>query len=307
MKATYENQVRLLLAVLPFVAAERCFALKGGTAINLFERDLPRLSVDIDLTYVGFESRDLALATIKAALERIAANIERALPNTHARMVHQSEAGLDVKLHIQRHRTQIKIEVNPTLRGIAFPVRDMTCAKRVQELFETFVRVPVVSSGELFGGKICAALDRQHPRDLFDVSLLLADQGLTPDVRLGMIVALVSHNRPLDELLRPRVKDRTQAFSGEFAGMTFIPFSYDEHLETLSALVAEIHKTLTETDRRFLISFEEGNPDWSLLAAADASRLVGPAWKLENLRRLSADNPAKHSDGIARLKSALAS
>jgi predicted nucleotidyltransferase component of viral defense system len=307
MKAIYENQVRLLLAVLPFVAAERCFALKGGTAINLFERDLPRLSVDIDLTYVGFESRDLALATIKAALERIAANIERAMPNTHARLVHQSEGSLDVKLHIQRHRTQIKIEVNPTLRGIAFPVRDMTCSKRVQELFETFVRVPVVSNGELFGGKICAALDRQHPRDLFDVSLLLSDQGLTPDIRIGMIVALVSHNRPLDELLRPRAKDRTQAFSGEFAGMTFIPFTYDEHLETLSALVAEIHKTLSETNRRFLISFEEANPDWSLLAAPDAARLVGPAWKLENLKKLSADNPAKHSDGIARLKSVLAS
>lgn len=167
MKPVYEDQVRLLLAVLPFVAAEGCFALKGGTAINLFERDLPRLSVDIDLTYVGLETREDALTIIRDALSRIATNIERTLPNTRARLVHQVDAGLDVKLHIQRHRTQIKIEVNPTLRGIAFPVRDMVCSKSVQERFETFVRVPVASKGELFGGKICAALDRQHPRDLF--------------------------------------------------------------------------------------------------------------------------------------------
>ena len=305
MRPVYEDQVRLLLAVLPFVAAERCFALKGGTAINLFERDLPRLSVDIDLTYVGLEGREDALAIIRDALSRINTNIERTLPNTRARLVHQVDAGLDVKLHIQRHRTQIKIEVNPTLRGIASPVRDMVCSKSVQERFETFVRVPVVSKGELFGGKICAALDRQHPRDLFDVSLLLADGGLTPEIRMGMILGLVSHNRPLDELLRPNLKDRTQAFNGEFEGMTFSPFSYDQHVATLRALVAEIHATLTEADRQFLISFHEGEPDWTILGNQDAAQLPAPAWKLENLKRLRLENQKKHAEGLARLKGIL--
>jgi predicted nucleotidyltransferase component of viral defense system len=305
LKTVYEDQVRLLLAVLPFVAAERCFALKGGTAINLFERDLPRLSVDIDLTFVGFEGREEAFAIIRDALGRIAINIERALPNTHARLVHQVDSGLEVKLHVQRYRTQIKIEVNPTLRGIAFPARDMACSKSVQERFETFVRMPVVSQGELFGGKICAALDRQHPRDLFDVSLLLSDNGMTPDIRMGAILGLVSHNRPLDELLRPNLKDRTQAFNGEFEGMTFSPFSYEEHVATLHTLVAEIHTTLMDTDRQFLISFQEGEPDWTLLGNQDATQLPAPAWKLENLKKLRLENPKKHAEGLARLKGIL--
>lgn len=51
MNDKYNHQVRLLLAVLPEIAKEHCFALHGGTAINLFIRNMPRLSVDIDLTY----------------------------------------------------------------------------------------------------------------------------------------------------------------------------------------------------------------------------------------------------------------
>jgi predicted nucleotidyltransferase component of viral defense system len=49
----YYKQVELMLKIIPLVAAERCFALKGGTAINLFVRDMPRFSVDIDLTYLA--------------------------------------------------------------------------------------------------------------------------------------------------------------------------------------------------------------------------------------------------------------
>lgn len=51
----YRAQMDLLLQVLPLVAKEESFALKGGTAINLFVRDMPRLSVDIDLTWLPFD------------------------------------------------------------------------------------------------------------------------------------------------------------------------------------------------------------------------------------------------------------
>ena len=57
----YFKQAQLMLRVIPHVAAETCFALKGGTAINLFLRDMPRLSVDIDLTYLPLEPRPLAV------------------------------------------------------------------------------------------------------------------------------------------------------------------------------------------------------------------------------------------------------
>ena len=68
----YRRQVTLLVRVLPFVAAETCFALKGGTAINLFVRNMPRVSVDIDLTYLPVADRGTSLRAIDAAMKRIA-------------------------------------------------------------------------------------------------------------------------------------------------------------------------------------------------------------------------------------------
>lgn len=77
---TYRQQVALLIRVLPFVAKERAFALKGGTAINLFVRDMPRLSVDIDLTYLPIQDRATSLAAINAAMQGIKERIERGIP-----------------------------------------------------------------------------------------------------------------------------------------------------------------------------------------------------------------------------------
>ena len=81
MKETpYFKQAQLMLRVMPHVAAEECFALKGGTAIKFYVRDMPRLSVDIDLTYLPLEPRDKSLANIGVALHRIAAAIRKTVP-----------------------------------------------------------------------------------------------------------------------------------------------------------------------------------------------------------------------------------
>src|SRR5260370_18206595 len=79
---TYRKQVALLVRTLPLIAEEACFALKGGTAINLFIRDMPRLSVDIDLTYVPLQPYDTSLAAIDAAMGRIAARIKSGIPGS---------------------------------------------------------------------------------------------------------------------------------------------------------------------------------------------------------------------------------
>ena len=160
----YKEQVRLLLDVLPQVAKEECFALHGGTAINLFVRDMPRLSVDIDLTYLTIEDRPTTLENISAALIRIKNSIEQALPNIQIQ--HKEEIG---KLLVAQQRTDIKLEVNLVGRGtIQAPTRMMLCDK-AQEIYDLSAVINVVPIGQLYGGKICAALDRQHPRDLFDV------------------------------------------------------------------------------------------------------------------------------------------
>lgn len=300
MSDSYLEQVRLLLRVLPLVAQEEIFALKGGTAINLFERNLPRLSVDIDLTYVPFDERAIALGNIEAALGRIKTKIEKSFEGVTVTKVQQGD-GTEAKLHCQYQRTHIKIEVNTIMRGHIFAPRMMACTNKVQEQFEAFAEITVVSKGELYGGKICAALDRQHPRDLFDVKHLLDDEGLTPDIKQGMIAGLLSHPRPISEVLFPTFKDQRAIFDAQFAGMAFDPFSYDDYEATRLRLNDAVQSALTANDKAFLLSFKAGKPDWSLIDIPDLSRLPAVQWKLANIGKLKSGNAAKHSAMLATL------
>jgi predicted nucleotidyltransferase component of viral defense system len=301
----YRDQVKLLLEILPLVALEPVFALKGGTAINLFEWDLPRLSVDIDLTYLPIEDRRTSLDAIAQALGRIKDRITASRRKTHAKVVKQGD-DMEVKLLCQRGETRIKIEVNPVLRGHLLPVRTMSSSAKVEQEFDGFAAMTVLSHGELFGGKLCAALDRQHPRDLFDVRQLLDREGLCEDVRYGMIAGLVSHNRPIGELIRPRRKDQSATIKAQFEGMPFHPFTYADHEATFDQLVTIIHKNLTDADRRFLHSFEAGEPDWSLFPLAGLEALPGANWKLQNILRLRSDDPARHAHCLENLAAAFA-
>lgn len=305
MNEAYRAQVRLMIDLLPLVAEEAVFALKGGTAINFFVRDMPRLSVDIDLTYVPDSDRASALAGIAAGLGRIKARAEGLLPGARLSLVPQGD-DLEVKMHCQRGRARVKIEVNPLQRGSLWPVRTLACSDAVQDAFESFVEVPVVSHADLFGGKVAAALDRQHPRDLFDVRHLLDVEGLGSDVRAGLLVSLIGHRRPIVELLAPEARDQRQTFAGEFSGMTLLPFDYAVHEATFTELTGLVNASLTEAEQAFLLGFEAGDPDWGLFPVAGADRLPAPRWKLLNIQRLRSANPAKHAAGLEALRRVLA-
>ncbi|MGN6435360.1 MAG: nucleotidyl transferase AbiEii/AbiGii toxin family protein [Agriterribacter sp.] len=149
MEKVYRQQVALLLTVLPEVAKEKCFALHGGTAINLFVRDMPRLSVDIDLTYLPIEDRDTSIKHIAEALERIKSNIRKVVPNV--RITPRLDAG---KLQISANKVDIKIEVNLVNRGALTEPKEIPLCEKAQNEFEAFCSIPVVSIGQLFGGKI---------------------------------------------------------------------------------------------------------------------------------------------------------
>lgn len=220
-KSKFYLQVVLLLDVQPYVAKESCFALKDGTAINLFVRNLPRLSVDIDLTYLGNEPREEALTKTEEALHRIKSDIEK---HIGAKVVSSSKESqtTDIKLFINRNGMQIKIEANPVLRGVVYPTREMSLQNKVSEEFEKDLEIQVSSLADLFGGKIAAALDRQHPRDLFDVKLLLENEGLSNEIITGFLVYLVCHKRPPNELLKPTLLDPIALFNSDFKGMTNI-------------------------------------------------------------------------------------
>ena len=300
----YRAQVDLLLQALPHVAKEEVFALKGGSAINLFVRNLPRLSVDIDLTYLPFDDRKTALSNISDALGRIKKRLEASIKGINVIPTPLNQ-GEDVKLNCQLKNAQIKIEVNTTTRGHIFPVRLLQVNENVQDEFGKFAAINVVSHAELFGGKICAALDRQHPRDLFDVKLLLENEAYTSDIKIGFMVALLSHMRSMSELIQPHLLDQQSAFEKQFAGMSLIPFTYADYETTRTQLIHTINSNWTETDKNFLLSFKKGSPDWELFPIPVLKDLPAIKWKLENINKLIRDNPKKHEELFDKLNATL--
>ena len=287
---SYRNQVALLVRALPAVAAERCFALKGGTAINLFVRDLPRLSVDIDLTYLPVQPRADSLAAIDAAMTRIATAIRKSING--AQVNEQRVDGKIIKLVIRATGAQIKIEVTPVLRGCVYEPTDRSVTPAVEAAFG-FAEIQVVSFADLYAGKIVAALDRQHPRDLFDVRDLLANEGITPELRRAFIAYLISHNRPMAEVLAPRIKVLDDEYARGFVGMTTEPVDLAELEKARADLIAAVVGDMPQDHRRFLVGFEKGEPDWQLLGLEGVKDLPAVLWRQRNLDSLGKDERAK--------------
>lgn len=283
---TYRAQVQLLVDVMPMVAAETDFALKGGTAINLFVRDMPRLSVDIDLTYLPVAPRPESLAAIDIAMKRLAAAIRDRLRQARVIEVMNPREQIVTKLTVQRPGAQIKIEVTPVLRGCVFAPEVRAVMPRVEDEFG-FAEMPVVSFADLYAGKIVAALDRQHPRDLFDVRELLAHEGISDELRQAFLIYLISHDRPISEVIVPRRKDIAREFAQGFEGMTDEPVALDDLLAAREELIATMAGGMPEAHRRFLLGFKAGEPDWALLGVPGAADLPAVRWKQMNLDKLS--------------------
>jgi predicted nucleotidyltransferase component of viral defense system len=288
----YQHQVALLIETIPFVAEEPQFALKGGTAINLFFRDMPRLSVDIDLTYLPVAPRPESLAAINAAMRRVAESIRKGLRGARVTEVINAREKIVTKLTIQRGDAQIKIEVTPVLRGCVFEPEIRSVSPSVEKTFG-YAQMQVVSFADLYAGKIVAALDRQHPRDLFDVRDLLANEGISDDLRKAFVVYLISHDRPISEVIVPRRKDIAQEFAHGFEGMTAEAVALKDLLEAREALIAAVSGDMPDTHKEFLLGFKRGQPDWSLLGVPGAADLPAVRWKQINLDKLSIDHRAK--------------
>jgi predicted nucleotidyltransferase component of viral defense system len=300
---SYLNQAGLLLQVIPHIATEKTLALKGGTAINLFLRNMPRLSVDIDLTYLPFDNRETALTNISGSLGKIRERITKSIPGTS--VSNHTVEGNDIKLLVQSKNAQIKIEVNTITRGHLHPVRLLQVNDEVQDRFKKFAAIQVVSDAELYGGKICAALDRQHPRDLFDVYLLFQESGYNEDVKNGFIQALVSHMRTMNEVLEPHLLDQRSAFEKQFQGMTDTAFTYEAFEATRENLINIVNSSLSDKDRSFLLTFKRGDPDWDLFPVAGLKDMPAVQWKLMNIQNLKRSNPDKHTELIHKLESLL--
>jgi predicted nucleotidyltransferase component of viral defense system len=293
------RQAELLLRVLPFVNEEEIFALKGGTAINFFLRDLPRLSVDIDLTYLPVNDRETALNDIDKALLRISEKVEKKIAGV--RVFPKKDHHLDILagLLIRRGDATVKIEPNPVLRGSVFPTKTRTLCQRAQDFFELSIEARTLSFEDLYGGKACAALDRQHPRDLFDIDMLFKNEGLPEKVRKAFIVYLVSHSRPMVEILNPQWGDLRPVFEREFQGMVVEPVTPEELRTIGEQLVSKLRKEMTQEERQFIVSVKEGKPQWNLLGVPGIENLPAVQWKLLNIGRMT---HGKHREALRKLR-----
>jgi predicted nucleotidyltransferase component of viral defense system len=298
----YFKQAQLMLRVMPHVAAEECFALKGGTAINLYVRDMPRLSVDIDLTYLPLEPRDMALANIGEALQRIATAIRKTVPGATVQETRTRGAEHVSKLAVRTAEATIKIEPNLVLRGSVFLPVERELSEQAELLFEASATASTLAVADLYGGKLCAALDRQHPRDIFDVKILMENEGITDEIRTAFIIYLASHDRPMSELLEPNLKDFRQLFEQEFAGMTDEDVEHDELVAVRDRLIETIRNTLTENEKKFLLSIKQGEPNWDLLPVAGIDQLPAIQWKLVNIRKMG---KKKQKESLQKLQAAL--
>lgn len=300
MKDTlYYGQAELVLDVLPFIDREEVFALKGGTALNYFVRDLPRLSVDVDLTYLPLTDREHALVDISAKLVRISETIKRAFSVITTTSTFSSGSHYVKSLIVKRKDATIKIEPNLVIRGSVYPSETLSLCQKAEELFERAIDIRSVSLADLYGGKICAALDRQHPRDLFDIKLLLENEGLTNKIRKAFIVYLISHARPIVEILNPNLKNLTSSFDLEFKGMTTQSVTLDELTSVRANLIKLLRQSLTLREREFIVSVKNKNPNWELLGIDHIEDLPAVKWKLLNINRMDLK---KHKQALQRLR-----
>ncbi len=291
MNRTYVQTVNLLLDIAPTVFQTPRFAIKGGTALNLFVQDLPRLSVDIDVVFIDHQTeRETALEEIAQELQRIEGATAEMGYESRTRKVH---GGDEVKLDIFSAEAEVKVEVNYVFRGTVLPVQTRSLSKNTQAQFSKNIQIRVLSPSELYGSKLVAAMDRQHPRDLFDVLKMYESHGLTQEILDCFVVYLAGHNRPVHEVLFSNPQPMEETFKNEFVGMTSEPINLDDLLNTQKRLMTELPQALTPNHKNFLLSLVQAATDWSLMPFNHLQNMPAIKWKLKNLNYLKSKNPKK--------------
>lgn len=295
MNDIYRKQVTLLIRIMPSVYRIKDFAVHGGTAINLFHKNMPRYSVDIDLTYIPIQNREESLNTINNHLEELKSYIEKSIPGI--KVIPKYNVW---KLQCTLDGATVKIEVNGTKRGLIGKAVNMMLCDRAQQEFNMACKARTVSFSQLYGGKIAAALSRQHPRDLFDCKYMEMDS--FEDVKDGFMLCLLGSDKPVIESLQPNLIDQSDALEKQFNGMSDVEFGYSDYEDARNNLIASVNGSLTETDKEFLLSFENGTPDWNKCSAGNLSEYPSVKWKLQNITKLKTENPQKHQQGMEKLQ-----
>lgn len=296
MNSAYTATVRQLLDIAPVLFTTPHFAIKGGTALNLFLHNLPRLSVDIDVVFTNHSlGREEALQAIAAELSAISQKLEAMGYEVRQR---RNSAGTESKLMVIGPLAEVKVEVNEVFRGTLLPLQQRPLSPATEEEFAQAVTLPLLATAELYGSKLVAAMDRQHPRDLFDVLILYNDTGLTPEIVDCFVAYLAGHNRPVHEVLMPRLQHLDATFANQFNGMTRDEVSLEALEQTRQRLVQDLPRALTDQHRTFLLSLVQNQPRWDCLPFPHLQELPAIRWKLQNLAKLKGAKRTEQIEGL---------
>lgn len=303
MKQEYIDTVRLLIDIAPAVFASPRFAMKGGTALNLFVQDMPRLSVDIDVVFTDSSlPRDEALAVIESDLKAVAGALEA---QGFSVTMPRKPGGEEVKLFVNDQKAEVKVEVNHVFRGTLLPVGSMPLAAAAQDMFTSDLAVPMLETAELYGSKLVAAMDRQHPRDIFDVLKMYEKFGLDSSFVDCFVAYLAGHGRPVHEVLFSTDAPFDSIYESHFRGMTMDEVDLQTLLDTRARLKAELPKALTASHKDFLLSLVKLEPAWELLPFKTLPELPALKWKLLNLEKLKGKNPSSFARQYSELNERL--
>jgi len=290
----YKKQVGLLVEVLPVLNQfNKVFALKGGTAINLFHSNLPRLSVDIDLAYIKPNNREKAYTDINKNLMKM-----KALISDFGFKVDIKDSDSVLKLTVINRQTgaEIKIEPNYVIRTALYPNLTMSLCANAVAMFNMEYEISTLSKADLYAGKIAAALSRRHPRDLFDVKELLMQGYFDLELLNAVVVYLSANSRPIHELLNPEpnLTNLELAYKNQFQGMTLgNECTVDVLKDTYMQLLDILQRGFQDNHRKFIMSIVSNNVDYGLLAGISEKTLkgfTGLSWKLLNIANLQKTN-----------------
>lgn len=293
------QKVQLLSQILPVVAEQTEFAIKGGTAINLFYQDFPRYSVDIDLTYLPQEDWDTSLKQIAGALESIGKKIKRNFSGISVRKI-SGGGNLDSRILVSNSIADVKIEVSPVARNTLFPPSNIRVKDTFKQKFSD-VCMFVVNYDEVYANKFSATLDRCLPRDLFDVKIFFESDHMSDLLFRVSLVYLLCSRRPIHELLSPSKKNIEENYIG-FESMMRKHVGLDDLYLAKDMLVKSLRERLNSISMKFLEDFHLCKPDFSLIGLPQAENLPAIRWKLLNLEKLRRQSPEKHVLQLERIR-----
>ena len=266
----------------------------------MIENYKKQVNLLLSVLEIALEDRTTSMGNIHEILRKISADI-RKLPRLKVTPSRLLDGRGEAKLQAEDHEVRIKIEPNYILRGHLFPTRDMQISKKASEEFNIDIYAKCLIFEDVYGSKLCAALDRQHPRDLFDVKLLLVRDGIYENIKHSFLLYLISGNRPINEMLVPNHKDIGSIYETDFKDMVNTKITLEELMQARATLCTEIMKSLNNDDRAFLQSFVRNTPDWNLVKHSKIKDFPAVRWKLLNQQKMSKEKSLAYIEAVDKL------